>query len=52
MPNKRAITELPEKLAALKIPTFVHTVNKPEEAEMYLKSHKISEIYTDFLPPN
>ena len=50
MPIEKAKTSLPSKLAQKGIPSYVHTVNSREQADIFLKKYKITEIYTDFLP--
>lgn len=52
MPKRRAVTDLPMELAARGVPTYVHTINKPQEAKKYLQEQRVSEVYTDFLPPD
>lgn len=52
MPKSRAKTQLPRHLAAIEIPTYVHTINSEEDANQFINEYGIKEIYTDFLPPN
>jgi len=51
MPPNLAKTDLPKLLAEMNIPTYVHTVNTEIEAEQFMNSYGISEIYTDNLLP-
>src|SRR3989339_95571 len=51
MPPNLAKTDLPKLLAEMNIPTYVHTVNTEIEAEQFMGSYGISEIYTDNLLP-
>ena len=51
MPQNRAKSILPEKLKKMNVPTYVHTVNSPEESNEYLTAFGVTEIYTDFLQP-
>lgn len=51
MGETRAKSTLPAKLAKKYIPTYVHTINTPDEAHRHLNNHSITEIYTDFLHP-
>lgn len=51
MPTGRAKQLLGLKLKALGIPTYVHTINSREQLAEYVRDYGISEIYTDFLPP-
>lgn len=51
MPLRRAESSLPKKLAGLQIPTYVHTINDIEQAQKLVNELLVSEIYTDFLPP-
>ena len=52
MPKSRAESTLPKELKKRNITTYVHTVNTIQEKEKYINKFGISEIYTDFLPPN
>ena len=51
MPKSRASTALPSALKDRGIPTYVHTINKPEERDEFLTQFSVTEIYTDFLAP-
>lgn len=51
MPLDRAKSGLPEKLGRKQIPTYIHTVNSPADAELFLNKLNLTEIYTDFLAP-
>ena len=51
MPKSRAESALPKTLAKRQIPTYVHTVNSIREFEKFTTVFGITEIYTDFLPP-
>jgi len=51
MDETRAESTLPAKLAKKHIPTYVHTINAPQEARKYINNHGITELYTDFLLP-
>jgi glycerophosphoryl diester phosphodiesterase len=51
MPERRAESGLPKHLFSRQIPTYVHTINSEEKVSMYLKRYWVTEIYTDFLPP-
>ena len=50
MPKSLARAGFARPLDALGIPTYVHTVNNPEEHETFI-ALGIDEIYTDFLKP-
>ncbi len=52
MPKRWARTELPLLLARKHIPTYVHTVNNPKEANVFLNSYGVTELYTDYITPN
>jgi glycerophosphoryl diester phosphodiesterase len=51
MPKGRAASFLPKALKIKHIPTYVHTVNSPEEKTRYASQFGVTEVYTDFLPP-
>ena len=51
MPREWAETPLPKALGERGIPTYVHTINKSEEMDMFLTQFGVTEIYTDFLAP-
>lgn len=51
MPVNRAITTLPKELALMDIPTYVHTINKKEDAAALMNRFGVTEIYTDRLYP-
>ncbi len=51
MPKHRAETNLPIELGKLKVATYVHTVNKPAEADKFFHKYGITEIYTDYMDP-
>lgn len=51
MPQKRGLTDLPNNLSQIHVPTYVHTIRKDEEwAE--LQNNGVFGIYTDTLMPN
>ncbi len=52
MPVERAKRGLGKQFEALGVATYVHTINNNKEAERYIQSLGITEVYTDFLPPN
>ena len=49
MPINRAITALPKDLARMGIPTYVHTINKKEDAEALMNRFGVTELYADRL---
>jgi glycerophosphoryl diester phosphodiesterase len=51
MDKRRARTKLAAKLEPLGIPSYVHTVNDPEEAAAFQNEKRLTEIYTDHLGP-
>ena len=51
MPKEWATSALPKAVKSRGIPTYVHTVNNPEEMRKLLTEFGITEIYTDFLAP-
>jgi phosphoglycerol transferase len=51
MPKERANSPLPVMLAKKHVPTYVHTINNREHANIYLNSLGVTELYTDFLAP-
>ncbi len=51
MPKRWAESDLPTKLAEKGIPTFTHTINSRAAAKKFMSTFGITEIYTDFLPP-
>jgi hypothetical protein len=51
MPVSRAETGLPKRLAKRNIPSYVHTINSADEALRLSRRFRVTEIYTDFLPP-
>ena len=51
MPPGRVQSGLAIELKKMNIPTYVHTINDPNEARAYITEYGVSEIYTDFLPP-
>jgi glycerophosphoryl diester phosphodiesterase len=51
MPAGVARTGFAEHLRSLGIPSYVHTINDPDEAEQLMHVDGVSEIYTDFLVP-
>ena len=51
MPKQWASTALPRELNNRDVPTYVHTINKPEELKKLTTELGITEIYTDFLGP-
>lgn len=51
MPEERARSSLPKKLARMSVPSYVHTINSPEKSREYMNTFGVTEIYTDFLQP-
>ncbi len=51
MPTRRARTTLPAELAGKGIPTYVHTINDKKRKNEFLGKYGVTEVYTDFLPP-
>ena len=51
MPLGRAGGGLPGRLEQAGISSYVHTVNVEDEASRYMEEHRLTNIYTDFLPP-
>ena len=51
MPEYRATSPLPMLLARKHIPTYVHTINKREQANVLLNRFSVTELYTDSLYP-
>jgi len=52
MPQKKAKHMLPARLRKIGIPTYVYTINGGRSALHFLYKQKISNIYTDHLPPD
>ncbi len=52
MNRQRVISGLPKRLSELDIPVYAHTINDPIELAELQEDYSVSEVYTDFLPPN
>ena len=52
MPPSRTGAGLPGNLEQVAIPSYVHTVNDEDEASRYMEDLRLTDIYTDFLPPS
>lgn len=51
MPSKpHGKTRLPQLIKEMNMPTYVHTINSEQELR-YFQEKGVTEIYTDFLPP-
>ncbi len=49
MPPDRAKEGLAQSLKPLGTPTYVHTINDPEEVRNYQNTYGVTSVYTDFL---
>ncbi len=52
IPEYRAKSRLPARLKKLDIPTYVHTINDPDTAAMFMREYLVTEIYTATLAPD
>ena len=52
MPKDRARTALPARLREMDVPTYVHTVNSLRSTAHFLHKRRVSNIYTDHIPPS
>ena len=51
MPEYRATSPLAIRLAKKHVPTYVHTINEREQANVLLNMLGVTELYTDSLYP-